>query len=96
MKNLVPCAENVVIPQKPVLSGHLRSNPKSILASQLKIKHDVPPRNTLALVFKGPVHRTGKRLQLNQTEPQKTGLSVAVWASRDGRTARNRADKDRF
>jgi RNase H-like domain found in reverse transcriptase len=48
------------------------------------------------LVFKGPVHRTGKRLQLNWTEPQKTGLSVAVRASRDGRTAPNRTDKDRF
>jgi hypothetical protein len=41
------------------------------------------------LVFESPVHQTGKRLQLNRTEPQKTGLSVAVQASWDGRTALN-------
>jgi hypothetical protein len=50
----------------------------------------------LWVVFKGPVHRTGKRLQLNRTELQKTGPSVAVRASWDGRTALNRTDKDRF
>jgi hypothetical protein len=41
------------------------------------------------VVFKGLVHQTGKRPQLNWTELQKTGPSVAVWASQDGRTAPN-------
>jgi hypothetical protein len=41
----------------------------------------------LGVVFKGLVHRTAKKPQLNQTELQKVGPSVAVRASRDGRTA---------
>jgi hypothetical protein len=49
-----------------------------------------------ALVFKGPVHRTAKKPQLNRTELQKVGPSVAVRASQDGRTAPNRTDKNRF
>jgi hypothetical protein len=53
-------------------------------------------QRTADLVFRGPVHQTGKRPQLNRTELQKTGPSVAVRASRDGRTAPNRTDKNRF
>ena len=32
----------------------------------------------MAIVFLGPVTRTGKRPQLNRTGPEKTGPSVAV------------------
>ena len=35
------------------------------------------------LVFEGPVAPTKKRLQLDQTQPEKTGKSVAVATGRD-------------
>ena len=44
---------------------------------------DATPRAAvivLPIVFEGPVHTTGKKPQLNRTELQKTGPSVAVRA----------------
>ena len=42
---------------------------------------DAEGNTLLRIVFKSPVHRTGKRPDLDRTGPKKTGLSVAVAAS---------------
>ena len=56
--------------------------------SQLKQNEMTATRMALEdVVFESPVHTTGKKLQLNWTRLQKTGLSVAVQAFRKLKTA---------